>query len=147
MRKLAGTRFGTIDIEEQSVINLPSGLIGFAAETEFALLRFERTRLAYLQSLATPGLALSVLDASVFGTAYPDPNAPALASEAGLGDVPEIAVLVAVAQKPGDDRLYANLLAPIVVDAQSRRAAQVVLDPERYSTATLVPTEPAAPSP
>ena len=83
----------------------------------------------------------------MFGTAYPDPNAPALASEAGLGDVPEIAVLVAVAQKPGDDRLYANLLAPIVVDAQSRRAAQVVLDPERYSTATLVPTEPAAPSP
>lgn len=139
MTQLAGTRFGTLDVEEQSVIHLPSGLIGFTAETRFTLLRFGATRLAYLQSLTTPELALSVVDAAVFGKDYPHPPAPDLAAEAGLGAPEDVAVLVAVASRPGDERLYANLLAPIVVDAETRRAAQVVLDPERYSTHALVP--------
>jgi flagellar assembly factor FliW len=146
MTTLAGTRFGTLDVEEQSVIHLPSGLIGFTAETRFTLLRFGETKLAYLQSLNTPELALSVVDAAVFGADYPIPPAPSLAQEAGLGTTADVAVLVAVAQRPGDERLYANLLAPIVVDAESRRAAQVVLDPERYSTNALVPMADPAPS-
>jgi flagellar assembly factor FliW len=144
--KIEGTRFGTVDVDDQAVIQLPSGLIGFAAETRFALLRFGTTRLAYLQSLSTPNLALSVVDAAVFGEAYPEPRPAALASDAGLGDGSDVAVLVPVAMRFGDDRLFANLLAPIVVDAGSRRAAQVVLDPERYSTSVPLPAAEPAPS-
>lgn len=139
--KIEGTRFGTVDVDDQAVIQLPSGLIGFAAETRFALLRFGTTRLAYLQSLTTPNLALSVVDAAVFGDAYPQPRAAELAVNAGLGQSEDLAVLVPVAVRGLENRLFANLLAPIVVDAASRRAAQVVLDPERYSTSVPLPAD------
>lgn len=136
MIRLAGTRFDDIEIDERSIIHLPAGLIGFASETRFALLQLQDTPLAYLQSVDTPTITLSVVDASVFGPGYPEPPATVLAAEAGLG--PDVAVLVPVAQRVGDPRLYGNLLAPIVVDVATRRAAQVVLDPERFTTETPI---------
>jgi flagellar assembly factor FliW len=139
MNELNGTRFGTIRIEEEAMIHLPAGLIGFPSETRFALIRGEDERLAYLQSLTTPHLALAVIDAAVFGAGYPEPDAQALASEAGLSPGAELAVLVPVALRDGEGRLVGNQLAPIVVDSTTRRAAQVVLDPRRYSTTAPVP--------
>jgi flagellar assembly factor FliW len=145
MIQLAGTRFGNVDVDDHAIIHLPAGLIGFASETRFALIRFGTTRLAYLQSLATPDLALSVVDGAVFGADYPVPDGHSLAADAGI-DSNDVAVLVPVSQRSGDTRLFANLLAPIVVDATSRRAAQVVLDPALYSTGAPVPLADDAPS-
>jgi flagellar assembly factor FliW len=45
---------------------------------------------------------------------------------------------VTIAASGAADGLVANLLAPIVVDLTSRKAAQVVLDPRLYKTATAV---------
>jgi len=137
MSRLTGTRFGTLEIDDHAVIHLPAGLIGFPSETRFVLLRAEHGRLAYLQSLITPPLALTVVDASVFGDGYPEPSAPVLAREAGLSGV-DCAVLVPVARPDRDARLVANQLAPIVVDG-TRRGAQIVLDPRRYSTSAPMP--------
>lgn len=142
---LEGTRFGTIDVDEQAVIELPAGLVGFPSETRFVLLRGEGDGIGHLQSLRTPHLALAVIDGALVGADYPVPSAAALASEAGLGGA-DVAVLVPVVARRGEPDLRANLLAPIIVDATARRAAQVVLDPRRYTTAAPLPARrsPAA---
>ncbi len=138
MIRVETTRFGTLEIPEATVIELPGGLVGFPSETRFAFLQGTGTdEIAHLQSLLTPAVALPVIDGATFGPAYPRPSAAELAHSAGLPEG-NLAVLVTIAAAAVDQALCANLLAPIVVDLTSRKAAQVVLDPRQYSTATPV---------
>jgi flagellar assembly factor FliW len=130
-----GTRFGSIEIEEAKTIELPAGLVGFPTETRFALLESRPGSIvAYLQSLTTPGLAFPVVDGALLGPDYPTPPATELGEAATIGS-DELTVLVIVAARPDGPRLVANMLAPIVVNSVTRKGAQVVLDPYRYSAA------------
>jgi len=141
--ELAGTRFGTIEFDEHRAISLPGGLIGFAEEKRFILLEPPPgRRVAWLQSLLTPELAFPVIAGIAFGREYPQPSAVELARRAQLLPSPdsEVAVLVVVAAKPGVGRI-ANLLAPIVVNVDTRTGAQIALDPEVYSASA--PFDPA----
>jgi flagellar assembly factor FliW len=132
--RIAGTRFGDIEVDDDKEIVFPRGLIGFADAKRYVLIEPRgRAPVAWLQSLEVPGLAFPVVDGSVVGSDYPRPSAPELAHDAGLA-ADDLAVLVVVSARKGEG-LLANLLAPIVVDMQSRTGAQVVLDHRRFSPA------------
>jgi flagellar assembly factor FliW len=137
--RIAGTRFGDIEVDDGKEIVFPRGLIGFAEATRYVLIEPRgRALVAWLQSLDVPGLAFPVVDGSTIGSDYPRPSASELAHDAGLA-VDDLAVLVVVATRKGEG-LVANLLAPIVVDMHSRTGAQVVLDHRRFSaTARMAP--------
>lgn len=130
--RIAGTRFGDIEIDDGKEIVFPRGLIGFAEARRYVLIEPRgRGSVAWLQSLEMPQLAFPVVDGAKIGGDYPRPPASELAQEAGLS-AEDLALLVVVAAKKGEG-LVANLLAPIVVDLESRTGAQVVLDPRRFS--------------
>lgn len=138
MIRIEGTRLGSIELEETAVIEMPGRLVGFPSETRFALLHRDASEaFAHFQSLVTPDLALLVLDGGAFGDDYPKPPAAELVASVGLGGN-DVVLLVPVAVRPGDPQIYANLLAPILVDAASRRAVQAVLDPRVYAAWTPV---------
>lgn len=141
------TRFGPMEIDDSMAIHFPAGMIGFPQETLFVLLQGREGRsVSYLQSLRTPQLAFPVIDGGTVGPGYPEPNPIELALSVGIETV-EPAVLVVVCAQGSPPRLYANLLAPIIVDAGERRAAQVVLDPARYSASVaIVRTPPETPA-
>jgi flagellar assembly factor FliW len=133
--QLAGTRFGDIEFDDNRILSFPRGLIGFGDARRYVLLEpGGRAPIAWLQSLDVPALAFPVMDGSRLAPGYPDPPPTELAREAGLGHE-DVAVLVVVAAQGGKG-LSANLLAPLVVDQQVRIAAQVVLDPKRFSATT-----------
>ncbi len=136
MIRIEGTRFGVVEVEADAVIHFPNGLIGFPNATRFALLERGPGRMVgFLQSLDTPTLAFPVTDASAFA-GYPQPPADELARGVGLPDT-DLAMFVIVAA--GNKRaLEGNLLAPLLVDVASRRGAQVVLDPRKYSASTCL---------
>lgn len=140
MIRIEGTRFGTIELEDDAIISFPNGIVGFPNETRFALLeRAKGGAIAYLQSLTTPQLALPVMDGASFGEDYPNPTAAELAVQVGL-ETSEPLVLVVVVARATEPRLSANLLAPIIVAADTKKAAQVVLDPHRYAAAFAIPS-------
>ncbi len=140
------TRFGAMDIDDSKAIHFPRGMIGFPQETLFVLLEGKPGRaVSYLQSLRTPGLAFPVIDGGTIGDGYPQPGPTELANGVGI-DTLEPAVLVVVAANGSPPTLFANLLAPIIVDAGERRAAQVVLDPVRYSASFRIAPPVARPA-
>ena len=143
MLTIEGTRFGDVSVPSEAIIHFPRGLIGFASEDRFVLLeRGPKSQIGYLQSVTTPKLCFPVIDGAVAGEDYPSPTAPELARDVGLS-AEDVAVLVVVAVSAPDKPLKANLLAPIVVDAQSRTGAQVVLDHRRFkATADIESDEP-----
>jgi flagellar assembly factor FliW len=136
--QLSGTRFGQIEVDDTKVITLNTGLIGFPGETRFVLLKpSEGQSVSWLQSLSTPELAFPVVDGGSIAGGYATNSVKDVAQQATI-NTKDMSVLVIVAPRPGESKLVANLLAPIVVDAQSRQGTQVVLDSKRYSAATPI---------
>jgi flagellar assembly factor FliW len=146
MLTISKTRFGTVTVREEAVIDFPNGMIGFPNDHRFVLL--ERTSgdgslsaLGYLQSAVTPALCFPVIDATAIGGDYPKPDPSVLATSVGLGQ-DDLAVLVVVAVPGKGKPMRANLLAPLVVDVKQRRGAQVVLDHRNYAAATHLDERP-----
>jgi flagellar assembly factor FliW len=150
---IKGTRFGTISFDENRIITIAKGLVGFSSETRFVFLEPPPGRtVAWLQSVDTPDLAFPVLAGEAFGANYPTPGAVELGRRAQLSTpgatASNFTTLVVVASRGVPSQRIANLLAPIVVNVDTRCGAQIVLDPEMYSAATPFELEtPTIPAP
>ena len=138
MIRMNDTRFGNLEVPENTAIEFPQGIIGFSEETRFILIERNRGNIGYLQSLRTPSLALPVIDASRLEARYAEDVANDLAQQGE--DTDNLAVMVVVYVHDEDRSLRANLLAPIVVDANTRQARQIILDPEKYSHGEVIGT-------
>ncbi|MBK7395604.1 MAG: flagellar assembly protein FliW [Myxococcales bacterium] len=133
-----GTRFGRIEFDDDKVIVLRGGLLGFPQLERYVLHEQERVQhIAWLQSIERPDLAFPVMDAASFGAGYPDPSPADLARSAGLS-TGDLAVLVVVVARRAPPTLMANMLAPLIIDVASRTGVQVVLDPQRFSASHVL---------
>lgn len=127
------TRFGRLDIEDERIINVPKGLLGFPDQTRFALIETNRDNYFFwLQSLDEPNLAFVVSDPSIFFKEYQVPIREETQSELDLHDIAKAQVFVICNRV--DDWLTGNLLGPIVVNAATRIACQVVLTEKKWTT-------------
>jgi flagellar assembly factor FliW len=135
---IASQRFGALEVEEDQVLEFSSGVIGFPNERDFVLVPHNATGfLAWLQSVKTPTLALPVVSAHAFGTKYPDVDMEQTITDAELGGTAEDVALMVVLCAPQGAPATVNLLAPIIVNAATRRGAQVILEGSRFTTREL----------
>jgi flagellar assembly factor FliW len=140
-----------LDIDDDKIIRFPRGLIGFADETEFVMIEREQSpRIAWLQSVKTPELALPVVSGHelVVEEEYPDvPFESAVYSENMEPVGEETALMVVLTCQSGMDPTV-NLASPILVDSKTRTGAQVILQGSRFASRevlSLRPMEGAAP--
>lgn len=132
-------RFGKVAFEESAIITFPLGIIGFPEAKRYVLLgQGDSNIIGWLQSVDAPEVALPVASAHAFPTSYPDvPLTDALLAagmDAPTGDVAVLAVVIATPT----EQATVNLLAPIVIDANSRQGAQIILQGSRFSTRELL---------
>jgi flagellar assembly factor FliW len=145
------SRFGQVEVLESDLIRFENGLIGFPSEKRFALIPHgDSSLIAWLQSVDTPDLAFPVVSAHALSDDYPDVDIAAAAEKVGLSgraeDFAVLAVLCAHRSQPAT----VNLLAPILVEANSRRGVQAFLEGSRFTTRELFvipPTRMVAPRP
>jgi flagellar assembly factor FliW len=128
--QIATSRFGTVEVAEDSLIRFDNGLIGFPQDHVFALIPHgSSTVIAWLQSVDKPELAFPVVSAHGLVSDYPDVSIAAISEKVGLGgEIEQIAILAV---------LCVNLLAPILIDAATHRGAQVFLEGSRFTTREL----------
>ncbi|MEQ9322747.1 MAG: flagellar assembly protein FliW [Polyangiaceae bacterium] len=132
MIRIKSTRFGDVEVADEAVIEFDEGVFGFPREKEFVLLEHpDSDDFGYLQSRRTSWLAFPVMDATLLAPNYPVPSPSVIAEAAGLGDEELAMLLILIADAHGS--IEVNLLAPLVIDLKTRRGAQVMLDPTRYS--------------
>ena len=110
-----GTRFGTLELEEDSVLEFPSGLIGLPGSRYALLGKEEGEPFRWLQSLDEPDIALPVTDPGLFFADYVVELSESEAERIGITDpdAAEIYVTVRASERPED--FTANLLAPILL--------------------------------
>jgi flagellar assembly factor FliW len=127
------TRFGTISVDDERIMSLPHGLLGFPSHTRFALIQTgQENYFFWLQAVEDPNLAFVVTDPSIFFKDYDVPIREETAAELKLTD-PNFLQVFVICNKV-DEWLTGNLLGPIVVNAENRVATQIVLTEKKWTT-------------
>ena len=129
------TRFGDLEIDEKDIIKFPNGLPGFPEEQEFILLPYqENSPFVFLQAVHEAHLAFLLTDPFAFFTDYEFKLEDNLVQDLELSteNLPQIFTIVTV---PEDvEKMTANLLAPVIINTQTRQGIQIVLEDVSYTT-------------
>ncbi|HSV74837.1 MAG TPA: flagellar assembly protein FliW [Chthonomonadales bacterium] len=133
---IESTRFGRIEVDEELVVTLPGGLIGFEDCQRYVLVDHnDASPLRWLQSLDDPSLAFPVMDPWLFMPDYAPVISAGDAAYLELTEgTPRVVLAVLTIPRNNPRAMTANLLGPIVVNAVTRRGMQVVLTDDRYGT-------------
>ena len=130
---LETSRFGTVTVQDDQLVTLPAGLLGFPDCHRFALLQNDEAgAFRWLQSADLPDLAFVVTDPSLWVPDYQVAIRREQMEELGMDRLEDATVLVIVNKR--DDVLSANLQGPVVVNATTGRAMQLVLADKRWTT-------------
>jgi len=131
--------FGALEYEESWVVSFPFGLPGFEQETRFVLLeRPEWSPVVFLQSLLHAPLCFLAAPIAVLDPSYSVSVTWEDLERLGLRNeeqpIPGLQVLsLALLCAPENGPWTANLLAPVVINLQTRIAVQAVRTDARYS--------------
>jgi len=125
--KITTILFGEIEINEEDIINFPSGIPGFPEEQQFVLLPIPDTSFMSMQSV-TSQIHFIVMNPFELFKDYefeiPDPVIEFLQL-----DGPEtVATWVIVTLREDISKSTANMQAPIIINSQKRRGKQLVLN-------------------
>lgn len=124
--------FGEIEIQENKIITLEKGIIGFPDLTRFTLIfdveRKERSGIMWLQSMDDGEVAMPVLDPiALFGEYGPSVDEDLLN---GLGELtPENTYLLVTVTVPKQiEEISVNLKAPVIINTDTNKGCQIIVD-------------------
>lgn len=154
--QIATTRFGEIEIADDEVITFPDGLPGFAGTRTMVLIGGgalpgdhadpegdpDANVLFWMQDTVDPDLAFLTL---VPWEVYPDYDIDIDPSDVDHADPDDLCILSIVTVRRENDavRMTSNLLAPVVIDTNTRTGRQVILDDTWPVHAPLAESAPA----
>lgn len=132
---LENTRFGTLEVPEDQLIEFPQGIIGFPDAKRFVILEHgENTPIRWLQAVERPELALVIIDPTPLVPEYPIERIRKEAGDLELPDDEECAFAAVVTVPPSPQTPTVNLLAPLIMSVAGRKGKQVVLHDSEYHT-------------
>lgn len=133
--KLQTTRFGEIDVNEEELLTVEEGLVGFSELTRFVLLDHDaESPFKWLQSVDDGGIALIVVSPLTFKPDYlVEVTEEEIASlELSTPDDAIVSVVVTIPLDP--KKMSANLKAPLIFNSSNRKGKQFILKDPNYQT-------------
>src|SRR6476620_9907934 len=112
---LESTRFGTLEIPHEAIVEFPNGLIGLGGRRYALLARSDDAAFVWLHSLEDPALALPLTNPWRFFDSYEVEIADDEADRLGVDAAGDTAVYVTVRAAEALEDFSANLRAPILV--------------------------------
>lgn len=134
--KLVTKRFGTIEVDDDNVLDVPAGIPGFPELRRVTLLAASGMEadlpLFWMQDLDDGDLAFLCL---VPWGAFPEYDLEFDAVELGVADEGDVRILnlITVRRDASGATMSANLRAPLIVDVRNQRLHQVILGDSRWS--------------
>ena len=137
--KAATRLFWEIEIDESKIITFEDGIIGFPDMKKFTLIFDEekegRPSISWLQSMDEPEIAFPVMDPLFVCETYNPSVEDELLKNLGTIKEDNLYVLVTVTVPQDIKELAVNLKAPIVINTDTRKASQIIVEddlPVRY---------------
>ena len=132
--KIETAQFGEVEIEEEKIITMPLGLVGFPENKRFVIFQHkENSPFFWYQSLDDPELAFVIINPLLFKPDYQ------VNSEAVLGEMEwpadskfDLFVIVTI-PKGRPQGMTANLIGPILVNLNTKEAVQMIIANTSYT--------------
>ncbi len=130
------TRFGTLEVEEEIIVTLPEGIIGFEQWKRYVVVRHDdNTSFRWFQAIDTPEVAFPILEPREFRPDYAPTVSEADARMLGITvDTPVLLFAIVTVPPQNAHEMTANLLGPILINGFTRRGKQVIVQDEEYTT-------------
>jgi flagellar assembly factor FliW len=131
--KVMTTRFGEIEIDNDKIIEMPDGMVGFTEKRFILLLPDNNGQFFWLQSVDNPALAFVVTDPTAFVQGYEVALTPDEYGRLKLSPEAAEVILLAVTTISNEAKnITINLQGPIVVNPANMTAKQIVLENWKY---------------
>lgn len=140
--KIKTTRFGEINLNNDQVIHMPQGMLGFPDSQRFVIIQNkENSPFFWYQSLDDPDLAFVIANPYLF---MPDYN-PQLKegvtnmtwqiSDRNFLEILEVYVVVNI-PRGAPEKMTGNFMGPLVINPLCKQGVQVILSEGGYSHKT-----------
>lgn len=128
------SRFGSIQVEDDAVISMPDGMLGFSEITRYVLIQHrDGSPFLWYQAVDEPNLAFVVVDAFTFFPEYEIIMSSEDVDVLKCSKPADLAVFLVVVIPDNPEEMTANLRGPLVINVENKVARQVVLTDEKYS--------------
>ncbi len=131
-----GTKlFGEIEVEEEKKITFANGIIGFPELKDFLLVHDSDSNggIRWMQSLQEPAFAMPVIDPLIVISDYNPQIEDELLTPLNITDETNMLVLVTITIPKEAEKMSVNLRAPLVINGETRKASQIIVDGEHYA--------------
>ena len=129
MMTIRTSRFGEIEVSEDTLLTFHAGLVGFPAIQQFVVLDVaEDCHYQWFQAIKEPDLAFVIIDVHLL-----DPEFCVEVSDEGLAELeitqadPVLIMAVVTIPSGKPEQATANLRAPLVVNLRTRKGKQLIL--------------------
>ena len=128
--------FGKVDVADDKLINFEGGLVGFPDLVDFALIHDtdddKAQGIQWLQSIQEPQFAIPVIDPISVMDDYNPQIEDELLKPLGELTSDNMLVLVTITVPKDITQMSVNLRGPIIINADNRKAAQVIAEGDEY---------------
>ena len=126
-------QFGELNYRSDDVIHLPEGLVGMPHLRNWLILDMgDDVPLKWFQSLDRGDFGFPVTQPWFFHDEYEVQVAKPVRERLRTAKVEDLTTLIITTVHPGGEKVTGNLLAPLVVDTETRQGAQLTLDDGRF---------------
>ena len=126
--------FGEIEVDEAKLINFVSGIVGFPELKRFLLIHDSESNgnIKWLQSIEEPAFAMPVIDPLFVMESYNPEIEDELLKPLEITDESSILVLCTITVPKEIEKMSVNLMAPIIISGETRKACQIIVDQDEY---------------
>jgi flagellar assembly factor FliW len=133
------TRFGKIDVKDESIVQIQDGMLGFEHCTRYVLLEAEPdSAVKWMQAVDDPDVAFMVINPNEFFPDYEVELTDEQAESLDLKDPSESAMFTTVTASRDEGKVTTNLVGPIVINLRTMCARQIVLQDDHYCTKHII---------
>ena len=133
------SRFGEIEVEENQIISLPSGLVGFSEDLRFVIREDDAAApFLWLQSVDSNGLAFVMIEPHVSVSNYELELTQEHLNKLDAKNIEELKVFVLVTMAKEMKNVTINLQGPLLFNPEKRLGLQFIIPDGKYSTRHLL---------
>lgn len=134
--KVVTKLFGQVEVDDQKTINFDTGIIGFPELKKFMIIHEDdkaQTNILWLQSIDNTEFALPVLNPLLLLDEYNPLIEDELLRHLGEMNDENTFVLVTLSVPSELTEMSVNLKAPIIINTDTRKASQLIVENDSYN--------------
>jgi len=133
------SRFGTLSVSEDKVINFVNGIPGFEKLRRFVLIDHNNEgSLKWLQSIDDPAVAFLLTVPNLYKADYKVPLKKNDIEGLGAKEADSLVTLVMVSVSKENRQLSLNLKGPVIFNSANMKAMQYIIDKDDYQSRFII---------